>query len=188
MPTTKTTPRRRPLAWPVIAAALIAAACTKTTTPQHNADLPLPLHPVAEIGLPGDDSRFDYANLDAPRGLLFIAHLGASEVIEVDVRAGKVVRTIPNISQVHGVLVVGAMNRGYATATGANQVIAIDETTGDVLQQTSTGQYPDGLAYDSRRNAIWTTNETGGTETVVDAGTLQPRGTVELGGQVGNVA
>src|SRR5262249_40389385 len=42
-------------------------------------------------------------------------------------------------------------------------------------------------AYDPRRNAIWTTNETGGTETIVDAATLQPLGTVELGGQAGNV-
>jgi DNA-binding beta-propeller fold protein YncE len=75
----------------------------------------------------------------------------------------------------------------YATATGTNQVVAIDESTGEVLGQASTGQYPDGLAYDPRRNAIWTTNETAGTETIVDAATLQPRGSVELGGQVGNV-
>jgi len=33
------------------------------------------------------------------RGLLFIAHLGASEVIEVDIRTRQVVRTIPNLSQ-----------------------------------------------------------------------------------------
>jgi DNA-binding beta-propeller fold protein YncE len=180
----------RSMAWmaSLFIAALVVAGCTKASEPQHNPETPLPLRPVAEIALPGDNSRFDYVSLDAQRGLLFIAHLGASEVIEVDVRAGRVVRVIPNISQVHGVLVVGALNRVYATATGANQVIAIDETTGDVLGQASTGQYPDGLAYDSHRKAIWTTNKTAGTETVVDAGTLQPRGTVELGGQVGNVA
>jgi len=172
----------------VIAAMLITAACTKPPAPQHTPAMPLPLRAVGEIALPGDNSRFDYMSLDTQRGLLFIAHLGASEVIEVDVRAGRVVRTIPNISQVHGVLAVGALNRVYVTATGANQVIAIDETTGDVLGQASTGQYPDGLAYDARRNAIWTTNKTAGTETVVDADTLQPRGSVEVGGQVGNVA
>ena len=119
--------------------------------------------------------------------MLFIAHLGASEVVEVDIHANQVVRTIPNISQVHGVLVVGPLNRVYATATGANQVVAIDETTGAEIGRAPTGQYPDGLAYDPRRNAIWTTNETGGTETVVDAATMQPKGTVALGGEVGNV-
>ena len=79
------------------------------------------------------------------------------------------------------------MNRVYATATGANQVVAIDESTGAEIGRAPTGQYPDGLAYDARRNAIWTTNESGGTETVVDAATLQPKGTVALGGEVGNV-
>jgi DNA-binding beta-propeller fold protein YncE len=98
-----------------------------------------------------------------------------------------VVRTIPNVSQVHGVLVVGPLNRVYATATGANHVVAIDETTGAEIGRAPTGQYPDGLAYDPHRNAIWESNESGGTETVVDAATLQPKGTVALGGEVGNV-
>ena len=171
----------------LVIAALIFAGCSTNQSAQHqSSDPPLPLRPVGEIPLPGDNSRFDYTSLDPQRGWLFIAHLGASEVVEVDMRAGRVVRTIPNISRVHGVLVVGPLNRVYATATGANQVVAIDETTGVELGRAPTGDYPDGLAYDPRRNTIWTTNETGGTETVVDAATLQPRGTVELGGQVGN--
>src|ERR1700692_3412843 len=121
----------------MLAGALIATACTSRPAQQRNSDPPLPLRSVGEIPLPGDNSRFDYASLDAQRGLLFIAHLGASEVIEIDVRAGRVVPTIPNISQVHGVLVVAPLNRVYATATGANQVVAIDETTGEVLGQAT---------------------------------------------------
>jgi DNA-binding beta-propeller fold protein YncE len=140
------------------------------------------------MALPGDGSRFDYASLDADRGLLFIAHLGASEVIEVDVHAHRVVRTIGNVSQVHGVLVVPALHRVYATATGSNQVVSLDEDTGARLGQAPTGSYPDGLAYDPRRNAIWTTNETGGSETVIDATTGAVRGTVVVGEQAGNVA
>ena len=170
-----------------LAAALIATACTNRPPQQQAPAPPLPLRAVGELPLPGDNSRFDYASLDDQRGLLFIAHLGASTVVEVDVRSGRVVRTIPNISQVHGVLAVGQLNRVFATATGANQVVAIDETTGVEIGRTPTGRYPDGLAYDPRRNAIWTTNESAGTETVVDAGTLQPKGTVTLGGEVGNV-
>jgi DNA-binding beta-propeller fold protein YncE len=173
--------------WVMLAAVLIATACTNRPPHERNPEPPLPLRSVGELPLPGDNSRFDYASLDDQRGLLFIAHLGASEVVEVDVHSNQVVRTIPNISQVHGVLVVGPLNRVYATATGANQVVAIDETTGAEVGRARTGQYPDGLAYDPRRNAIWTTNESGGTETVVDAATLQPKGTVAVGGEVGNV-
>jgi DNA-binding beta-propeller fold protein YncE len=148
---------------------------------------PLPLRTVHELSLPGDNSRFDYASLDAQRGLLFVAHLGASEVVEIDVRANKVVRTIPNLSNVHGVLVVPALHRVYATATGANQVVALSEDSGEVIHQAPTGNYPDGIAYDPRRSAVWTTNETGGTETVVDTDAVKVRGNIDMGGEVGNV-
>jgi DNA-binding beta-propeller fold protein YncE len=148
----------------------------------------LPLRAVGEIELPGDGSRFDYASVDSARGLLFVAHLGASEVIEVDVHSKTVVRTIPNLSQVHGVLVVPGLHRVYATATGEDQMVTFDEDTGAVLNRAPTGEYPDGLAYDPKRNAVWTTNETGGSETVFDANSAAVRGTVAMGGEVGNVA
>jgi len=57
-----------------------------------------------------------------------------------------------------------------------------------VLGQAPTGDYPDGIAHDPKRGAVWTTNESGGSETVIDAVTAQVRGTVDLGGDVGNVA
>lgn len=167
----------------VVAAVVVLAGCSLRSHPTSV----LPLQPVTAAGLPGDGSRFDYASLDGSRGLLFIAHLGASEVIEVDVRAHTVVRTITDVPQVHGVLVVPTQHRVYASATAANRMVALDEDTGVVVGGAGTGEYPDGLAYDPRRNAVWTTNETGGSESVIDAATFGVRGTVELGGEVGNV-
>jgi DNA-binding beta-propeller fold protein YncE len=164
---------------------LVAVARTGSRQPSSAA---LPLRTAGEVALPGGTSRFDYASLDADRGLLFVAHLGASEVIEVDLHAHRVVRTIGNLSQVHGVLVVPALHRVYATATGENRMVSLDEDTGTVVNQAPTGAFPDGLAYDPRRNAVWTTNETGGSETVLDVTTGAVRGTVELGSEVGNVA
>jgi DNA-binding beta-propeller fold protein YncE len=176
--------------WTAIAAlasvvVMLVSACSRSSS--HPSSSPLPLQPVGEVVLPGDGSRFDYASLDSGRGLLFIAHLGASEVIEVDVHAHRVVRTIPNIAQVHGVLVLPELHRVFATATGHNQMVVLDEDTGAVLNRAPTGQYPDGLAYDAKRNAVWTTNESGGSETVIDAGSAAVRGTVHLSGEVGNV-
>ncbi|HKN98538.1 MAG TPA: YncE family protein [Pseudonocardiaceae bacterium] len=178
--------------WLLITGAVVVLvavlAVVRLATTGRPAAIPLPLRGVGEVALPGDGSRFDYASLDTGRGLLFIAHLGASQVIEVDVHTGRVVRTIPNVAGVHGVFVVPALHRVYATATDANQMVALDEDTGRVLARAATGEYPDGLAYDPRRNAVWTTNETGGSETVIDAATGAVRGTVPLGGEVGNVA
>ena len=151
--------------------------------PHRSSSPPLPLQLVGEVALPGDNSRFDYASLDSGRGLLFIAHLGAGEVIEVDLRANAVLRTIGDLAQVHGVLVVPELHRVFATATGDNRMASIDEDTGVVLYRTPTGEYPDGLAYDPKRSAIWTTNETGGSETVIGAADGAVRGTVDVGGR-----
>jgi DNA-binding beta-propeller fold protein YncE len=172
----------------VTAAVAVVLLVTRDSPEQPRAARsPLPLRAVGEVPLPGDGSRFDYAGLDPERGLLFVAHLGASEIIEIDVRAHRVVRTIPSVAQVHGVIVVPALRRVFATATAANRMVALDEDTGAVLTQAPTGDYPDGLAYDPKRGSVWTTNESGGSETVIDATTGAVRATVPLGGEVGNV-
>src|SRR5262245_43205735 len=62
---------------------LIAAACAQS--PQAGDGLPL--RKVSEIALTGGPVRFDYTALDPGRGRLFVAHMGASELIDVDVRA-----------------------------------------------------------------------------------------------------
>ena len=177
----------------VLAIVIAAAGCSghastpsaSSSTLRHQG-----LRVVARIRLPGDNSRFDYASLDPGRGLLFVAHLGASQVVEINIRTGRVVRTIGGVSQVHAVLVVPALHRVYATATGTDMLVRINEGTGRVLGQSPTGQYPDGLAYDPANGTIWTTNEADGSETVIDALTGASRGTVRFGEEVsvGNVA
>lgn len=52
---------------------------------------------MSETALTGGPVRFDDAALDADRGRLFIAHTGAGEVADVDVRAHAVVRTLPGL-------------------------------------------------------------------------------------------
>jgi len=145
------------------------------------------LRQVSETALTGGPVRFDYTALDAERGQLFIAHMGAGELIDVDVHTHAVVRTVPDLPDVHGVIVVPDKHRVYATATGNNQLVAIDEDSGRVLFRAPTDTYPDGLAYDPIRRTVWTTNESAGTETVIDANTGAVRATVPLGGEVGNV-
>src|SRR5436190_19860367 len=142
------------------------AACSTTAQPAE-----LPLRQVSEMLLTGGPVRFDYTALDSERGRLFIAHMGAGELNEVDIHAHAAVRTLRGLPDVHGVIVVPDKRRVYATATGSNQVVAIDETSGQVLFRAPTDTYPDGLAYDPIRNTVWTTNESAGTETVIDADT-----------------
>ncbi|MFI6953378.1 YncE family protein [Nocardia sp. NPDC050408] len=170
----------------LVGIAVVVAGCSSSQAPSQTGG-DLPLRKVGEMALTGGPVRFDYTGFDAGRGLLFLAHMGAGEVVEVDVHARTVVRTRPDTPDVHGVIVVADKRRVYATATGRDQLVAFDEDNGAVLFTAPTGTYPDGLAYDPVRNAVWTTNEHAGTETVVDADAGSVRATVPLGGEVGNV-
>ena len=139
----------------LLAGGAVTAALAGCSTSTQSGELPL--RQVSETALTGGPVRFDYTALDAERGRLFIAHMGAGELIEVDVRAHAVVRTLPNLPDVHGVTVVPDKHRVYAT---------IDEDSGQVVFRAPTDTYPDGLAYDPIRRTVWTTNESAGTETV----------------------
>ena len=61
----------------VIVSTLIASASAGTAQLENAA-----LVRVADIPLGGNTTRLDYESLDQGRHLLFIAHLGASEVVE----------------------------------------------------------------------------------------------------------
>src|SRR5215475_1934134 len=116
---------RRRRWWVVTCVVVVLAACAVVAVLlvhryQQPSAVPLGLRAAGQVALPGGGSRFDYASLDAGQGLLFLAHLGAGEVVEVDVRGRFVVRVIGGLPGVHGVLVVPAKHRVYATATGTN--------------------------------------------------------------------
>ncbi|BBQ03412.1 hypothetical protein BSFA1_85400 (plasmid) [Burkholderia sp. SFA1] len=146
----------------------------------------LPLDHVADVPLPGRATRFDYESGDPARNLLFVAHLGDGEVVAFDMSAGRVVATIPEVAEVHGVLVVPELARVFASATGTNEVVVIDETTLKIIARTPGGIYPDGMAYAPPVHKLYVSDETGKTETVIDTTTNQRVATIALGGEVGN--
>ncbi len=107
----------------------------------------LPLKQLADVPLGGRPTRLDYASLDPDRHLLFIAHLGDGEVVGFDTRAARVIARITDVALAHGVLAIPAMSRVYASATGSNEIVAIDETTLKITARMPGRSYPDGMAY-----------------------------------------
>jgi len=146
----------------------------------------VPLHKVAEIPLGGRPTRLDYVSFDPGRHLLYMAHLGDSEVIVFDVNASRVVGRISDVSSVHGVLAIPELGRAYATATGTKEVVAIDPATLTVTARIATGGYPDGLAYAPEVHKLYVSDERGGDETVVDVRSNTKVATIALGGEAGN--
>jgi DNA-binding beta-propeller fold protein YncE len=147
---------------------------------------PLPLRMVTDVPLEGRATRLDYQSYDATRHLLFIAHLGDGAVAVVDTQAQRVVANVQDIRQVHGVLAIPELGRVYATATGAHQVVAIDEARFQIVATMPGGHYPDGLAYAPEVGKLYVSDKTG-TVVVIDAARNWPITTIALGTELGNV-
>ena len=146
---------------------------------------PLPLATVADAALTGQATRWDYASLDPARHRLFLAHLGDGVVTVFDTLGHRVV-DIPGVSQVHGVLAIPQLDRIYASATGTDEVVAIDATSLKIVARMPTGDYPDGMAYAPKAHKLYVSNERGGSDTVIDVRSNRRIATIPLDGEVGN--
>lgn len=92
-------------------ATLLALLCAVSANAHAANPVTLPLSQVVDVPLGGGTTRLDYESYDPGRHLLFIAHLGDSSVIVFDTQAQRVVKRIPDISKVHGVLVIPELGR-----------------------------------------------------------------------------
>jgi hypothetical protein len=146
----------------------------------------LGLQPVVDIPLPGSNSRLDYQSLDQASHRLYLAQLGASRVLVVDTQAEKVLGSVPDVSDVHGVLAVPQLKRVYASATGSHQVVTIDAASLAVTDRTAGGDYPDGLAWDPDDQKLFVSDEHGGAVIVVSTQTNQQTASLPVGSDVGN--
>jgi DNA-binding beta-propeller fold protein YncE len=141
---------------------------------------------VADLPLPGKAARFDYQSFDARAGWLWIAHMGAGEVLAVDVRRRQVVAQVPNMPGVTGIRVVPALRRVFAALSGSHEVAVLDSRSGRVLARVSGGRFPDGLDYAPAANKLFVSDEYGRRELVIDLPSFTARRPIQVGGEVGN--
>jgi YVTN family beta-propeller protein len=90
------------------------------------------------------------------------------------------------VSHVHGVLAIPELGRVYASATGTDEVVAIDDGTLEITARVPAGHYPDGMAYAPKVHKLYVSDEHGNTETVIDVESNRRVATIALGGEVGN--
>jgi YVTN family beta-propeller protein len=157
-----------------------------TTTEPTTTSAGLPLRIVADVPLTGGTTRFDYQSLDSSRGRLYIAHLGSDLMTVFDVNKQAVIGDVRDLKRVHGVLAVPELHRIYASATGTNELVVIDDQDLNIIARIPAGDYPDGIAYASKENKLYISDLHGKTDTVIDAKTNQRVTTIPLGGGAGN--
>lgn len=161
-----------------LASAAIARAAPETST--------LPLSLVADIPLPGTASRFDYQWADAEHRRLYIAHLGDDSLVVFDLDGQRVIREVPDLPSVHGVVAAPGQHLVFATATGAKALALIDEQTFQVTARVPAGEYPNGLAYDPGSNRVFVSNNSGRGIAVIDVKAARPVASIDVGGGAGN--
>jgi DNA-binding beta-propeller fold protein YncE len=158
-----------------------AQSATPTATP---AGLVLSL--VEDVPLPGSASRFDYQSLDSTTGRLYIAHMGAGQLIVFDTKTRQVVGTVDDLPTVTGVLAVPELHRVYAAVAGDHQVAVIDDQSLKVVARIGEIGFPDGLDYAPQAGYVFVSDESGGGELVLDASKDTVVTTIDLGGEAGN--
>jgi DNA-binding beta-propeller fold protein YncE len=141
---------------------------------------------VADIPLPGKAGRFDYQSFDAIAGRLWIAHMGAGEVLAFDVRTRQVVARVLDMPGVTGVHVVPALQRVFAALSASHEVAVLDSRNGRVIARVAGGRFPDGLAYAPGVGKLFVSDEYGRKELILDVRTSTARPPIQVGGEVGN--
>ena len=175
------------------AVAGMLAACAPASSDTASSDSRLPLRMLADIAVrpagraaAGETLRMDYETIDPRRHMLFVAYLGADEVLAIDIAANVMAGHVTGLRSVHGVLAIPSLHRVYASATGTDEVATIDEGDLKVAAREPGGDYPDGIAYDARDHEIFVSDEHGGTVTVIDTRSGRRDRTIDVGGEAGN--
>ncbi len=150
------------------------------------ADPPSFLQLQQDIPLSGGTSRFDYQAFDPDTGTLYLAHMGAGQIIVFNTKSGKVDATLAGYPGVTGLLYVSELHRLYASVTQQHQVAVIDTQRLRELARIPAGHFPDAMAYVPDTHEIYVSDEMGGEEAVIDVVHNRRSVSLPLGGEVGN--
>jgi DNA-binding beta-propeller fold protein YncE len=141
---------------------------------------------IADVPLPGPAARFDYQSFDPASDRLWIAHMGAGEVLGFDVQMRKVVVRVSGMPGITGVLAVPSSGWVFAALSGSGEVAVLDASSGRVLARVPGGRFPDGLAFAPSTRQVFVSDEYGRQELVIDADSFQPGAPIRIGGEAGN--
>src|SRR5438093_10483035 len=163
------TARQTPPAACTLAGPSVEAHWSGAIPPASTAEAPLRV--ITDVPLPGTATRFDYQSLESASGRLFISHMGAGQLVVFDVRAGRVIGNLDGFPTVTGVLAVPAEHRAYASATGDQAVVVVDDSTLQIVARGPGPRFPDGIAYAPEERRVFVSDESGRRDFVIDAAT-----------------
>src|SRR5215468_4789580 len=113
---------------PSVIVALVACGA-QSSSGEHG------LSDAGRVALPGVSGRIDHLAFDAERGRLFVCALGNGSVEVVDVKAGKVEKSLARFDEPQGVAVIPSTKQVAFTSGGDGKLHVLDAAT---LTETKT--------------------------------------------------
>ncbi|WP_420469924.1 YncE family protein [Brevundimonas sp. FT23042] len=111
--------------------------------------------------------------LDASRGRLFAAAMGAGEILVIDIESGAVTRRFSSGAGRPTNLVHDAEGGRLLVANQEGGLTVLDSETGALLQTVATGEGALSVAYNPNVRQIYVTNRRAGTVSVIDSDTYR---------------
>lgn len=180
-------------------------ALAQAETPSRTSFVRLFTH-VGDFPLGAATSRVDYQSVDPAAHRIFIAKMGAGQLLVFDTERNSLVVALDGFPKTTGVLVVPALHKVYASVPGAGfvpslsvalgmiglssgrgAVVVVDTQTLKEIAKLPGGVFPDGIAYDPRDRRVFVSDELGSAILVIDADQNQLVARIAPGGEVGNV-
>lgn len=150
--------------------------------------------------------RMDYESIDPLTRRLYIAKMGAGQLLVFDIAGDRLVKQLDGYPKITGVLAVPELHRLYASvpgsgiassvrvglgmlglSAGAGVVAILDTESLKEAGRLPGGVFPDGIAYDPADHRIFVSDELGSSILVIDAKTERAIARIRTGGEVGNV-
>src|SRR5215469_5327291 len=129
----------------------------------------------------GGTGGWDYVTVDSNAHRLYATHATAVEVVDLD--AGKVVGSIPQLHNVHGVALAPDLNKGFISNGQSNSVTIFDLKTLEKTGEPATGMNPDSICYEPKTHRVFTFNGRSNDSTAIDAKTGEPLTSFPVGGK-----
>lgn len=127
------------------------------------------LRKIAVIDLPGPKGkRFDYLTIDRSNDYLLSAGLGAGILYVIDIKTNTVVRAIPGVPGIEGVVYVPAQHKAYTSDWFENKIGVVDLRQMKVIAKLPTEAKPDGSAYAAPFHKVYVSDERGKAVAIVD--------------------
>lgn len=146
---------------------------TKTTSTAYQITKKIPL-----IG----DGFWDYLTVQEATERLFVSH--GTQVQVIDLKAGKLLGSIPDTKGVHGIAIATDLGKGFISCGNDTSVTVFDLATLAVTGKVKvTGANPDAILYDPSTKQVFTFNHTGKSATAINAVNNKVVATIPLEGE-----